>query len=175
MIISFFPLNFFYYFVYYTDTCSSVSVVLLIYASNTLLLSQAKLQTNLKSKEKLLISPQQIAKSIPFSSHLILFILSSCSILCRQTNIIWIMFCIGTTMLFILESCNLYKSSSILSFSSVHSFILSLFQNLFSLLSICISSLLPVIFFLIFIFGFNEGSFVVGKNLFNLFVCLSYY
>jgi hypothetical protein len=152
--IFFFPLNFFYYFVYYTDTISSLSIVMLIYSAQFSLLQRTSSSVT---------TIQQIATSIPVRTHATLFILSSFAILCRQTNAIWVMFCIGIVMLSTLVSCGLYNPSPTLTAATTLSFLQSLLLNLPSLLQLCFSLLLPVLLFLLFIFGFNGGSIVVGQ------------
>jgi hypothetical protein len=153
--ILFFPLNFFYFFVYYTDTLSSVSVLMLLYFTHLCLLQRQSTAS---------ISPQLIAQSVPFRSHLLLFLLSSFTILCRQTNAIWVMFCVGMVMLTTLTACGLYHTSPSLTFQTVWSFCHSLLSHLPSLLLLSSSMLLPVFVFILFVFGFNEGSIVVGSS-----------
>jgi hypothetical protein len=163
--IIFFPLNFFYFFVYYTDTLSSLSIVLLLSFTHTFLLQRTSTTST---------SPQVIAQSVPYLRHLVLFLLSSFAILCRQTNAIWVMFCVGIVMLATLVSCGLYRPSPSLTLATVWSFCGALLSNLPALLSLCSSLLLPVIGFTIFVFGFNEGSIVVGQSpCLSLSFCLS--
>jgi hypothetical protein len=86
ILIFVFPLSFCYYFLYYTDTLSTLSL-LLCYWLTEATRNYKKTATRLGS----------------FFAQLLLLASASVAIMARQTNAVWVMFIAGTSMLSFLQ------------------------------------------------------------------------
>ena len=143
-----YPINFFYYCLYYTDVLSTMTFISLYYVTT----------------EYYSIVPKSPTTSTLVAS-LVLIILSALSILSRQTNAVWILYLIGVVILkrFEDESSNNTKESN--NIRLIFKFIKYMFQNIPLLFSLILPFLIPVLAFVYFVFV-NKGV-VVGK------ICIS--
>jgi alpha-1,2-glucosyltransferase len=165
-----FPLSFFYYFLYYTDTLSTLALLLCYWvsASNINRFSASGVNGTF-----IILQLVQLATAI-------------IAILARQTNAVWLLHIAGTCMLRCVEEnksfryVKLYTVNisavtyigcvcsdvplSSLSPTSLIAFVRSLFTSSPELLVVTWPLLLPVLLFIVFVFGFNEGGIVVGDK-----------
>lgn len=139
-VVYFYPLSFFYYFLYYTDTISTMSVVL------TYLL---KTNWSTKSLQRSNHSSIDIIHFIFYSLPLLLSALSA--IFARQTNVVWVLFLTGEYILQGLECygglprcCEFDKDPYPIGGSRGHRFI-ALAVSLF-----CLTSLFAIAYFVFF-------------------------
>ena len=134
-----YPLNYFYYFLYYTDTLSTTTLVLVYYLS---------LKCSAKSGAATWL--QQIS----------LLVVSSACILARQTNAVWLLFIAGTHML---EHISVHAGfeDNELSFTRIYLFLLHLWRGKSQLLNSTWPMLLPVLGFVGFVL--KTGSIVLGE------------
>mmetsp|Transcript_19534 Transcript_19534/g.18868 ORF Transcript_19534/g.18868 Transcript_19534/m.18868 type:complete len:540 (+) Transcript_19534:194-1813(+) len=164
-----YPVNFFYYFLYYTDTASTLSVVMVYY-----LAFQPSNQEDRVKETKNLNKYDGIKKSkimgykakdlLRYSSYQILLLIASCvSVLIRQTNAIWLLFIAGTMMLSHLEQKNIFRDSPVISIEKISDFLLKLLRNSSYLLLVTWPILVPIVFFAAFVL-FNKGIVVGDKD-----------
>mmetsp|Transcript_27948 Transcript_27948/g.46954 ORF Transcript_27948/g.46954 Transcript_27948/m.46954 type:complete len:511 (-) Transcript_27948:144-1676(-) len=172
------PSSFFYYFLFYTDTLSTTTLVA------TYALSMAHTHKTVPPAVKASYSSSSSSNrngnssSSTISGHtasvkkhsmeppsiLYQLLILGCATLClfaRQTNAVWLMFIAGTRMLHLLEQGGAIKDDSISASHVIH-FIVQLWQNKFYLLRHTGAFLLPVVGFLVFIY--YNGSIVLGDK-----------
>eukprot|EP01041_Mallomonas_annulata_P007263 gene7263-14808_t len=144
-----YPLSFFYYFLYYTDTISTVSIAACYLAS--------------------LSCPHRVENTkIPTWSGvarwLLLLSTASAAILSRQTNAVWVLFIAGERVLFLLKSQKLFVDGPLsLDLLTRLSHSLSMFRfPLLTVLGDVSPLLLPVAAFALFV-AIN-GSVVLGDK-----------
>ena len=133
-----YPINAFYYPLFYTDTASTLSIC------TAYLLS--------------------LTSNNGWFWHLLLITIGSISILMRQTNAVWLLFIAGTSMISPLYTQQrLRLPMHDVSFSQLFEFIKALLNNIPSLLRHTWSLLLPVGMFIAFVIA-NGGNIVVGDK-----------
>ena len=137
-----YPINFFYYPLYYTDTVSITSIVGVYYCT-------LQLMTNPSLRNQGLV------------------FLGACGSICmRQTNAVWVCFCLGIMIQHVLITHRIIdKEQGVLSAAwSVCSRLPAAMGVLLHPGSGVPALLLPVLGFATFILGWNEGSIVVGDK-----------
>jgi len=91
-----YPLSFFYYFLYYTDTASTVTLfAVYLWAWSSSLVSPVPVWTAAAAAVK---TEQDLPRAPSFFSQLVLFVLSCAAVLVRQTNAVWVLFVAGVVM-----------------------------------------------------------------------------
>eukprot|EP00605_Chrysophyceae_sp_TOSAG23-4_P002580 GSChrysophyteH1.ASY1.ANO1.2850.1 assembled CDS len=136
------PVSGLYYFLYYTDTAASLSLLLTYY-----LLLRALQYTD-------------------YLYMLLLFLAASLSILCRQTNAVWIAFLAGISVLKAMEASGVYDDDD----GDGDEFALALLRNANRIFiqskysSIIWPIFIPVVLFAYFVIAINHGSVVVGDQ-----------
>ena len=85
-----FPISFFYYFLYYTDTMSTLSILVCYWLTVRSLNFQRTV-------------------SVSVTDKLIILVSACVAILARQTNAVWVMFIAGTAMVHVMDSSNVYR------------------------------------------------------------------
>ena len=156
MLLFLYPINPFYYPLFYTDTASTLSICTVYLFS--------------------------LLSDNGWFWHILLVMISSISVLMRQTNAVWLLFIAGTSMISPLYTQQwLRLPMHDVSFSQLFEFIKALLYNIPSLLRHTWSLLLPVGLFIVFVIN-NDGHIVVGDQQhhrpvlhwampFHLFVC----
>lgn len=91
-----FPLSFFYYFLYYTDTLSTFSLLLCYWVSTATL-------THHSTEKNKVTGTGTGSMLFSFLLQVLLLAAASLTILARQTNAVWVLFIAGTAMLHILQ------------------------------------------------------------------------
>lgn len=136
-----FPLNWFFYFLYYTDTASTLFILFTCYWS--------------------------LNKSHSTLGHVIGFMVASLTILMRQTNVIWLLCYAGFRMLSIIQddesSClkeRRYDLESLI--NQIQVFVIALWINRQKLIKQTFVLLLPIILFIIFVIW--NGGITLGDK-----------
>jgi hypothetical protein len=157
------PFSFFYYFLYYTDTCSLCSF-LIVYWLCVSRQSGSCSGLTVWSAVALFVVSATVLLHIPidpFSSSLRFDLgqSSSICILMRQTNAVWILYLVGTQMLRELQSRKVFADDS-LSIYSILAFLAALWKEKVHLLTVTTPLLIPIVVFALFVL--KNGSVVVG-------------
>lgn len=146
------PLNAFYYFLYYTETLSTVSLVMTYYM---VILVDSNLAE--KSNDN---SVQKIFRGSVLHT-LFMFLAASATILVRQTNAIWVVFFCGVRALHIFSKHGKFEDGE-LNMANLCKFIRCLTSMRMQVLACILPAMLPVAAFLVFVV-YNKGV-VVGDR-----------
>ena len=167
-IIILYPVALFYYFLYYTDTASVVSITMLYMEFKKAIIDlDSKSRRNnvriTRSSHNNIISGSNLP-SISMWQFFKLYIFSSTAILMRQTNIVWVAFIGATGVLDYLkvEVTNGPISSLTMYFHSIFMFIKSLWTKKIEIFSFLLPLLLPCIACMFFVI--MNGSIVLGDK-----------
>lgn len=136
-----YPISAFYFGLYYTDTFSTAMVLLLLYYLNA----------------NFFVGNNNFQMS--FFQHIAALIFATMAILARQTNVLWILFCIGIACE---KDFSFQSKTNEDGFKQLVAFAIYLVRNIGFIIKKYWSLMLPVIIFLMFVY--INGGIVVGDK-----------